>query len=272
MEVSAAELARMCGVSRAAVSGKKASGTLVFNSAGKIDTDNPVNRAYIDRHQAKMKSQLEMKAIEAAIARGEGSAMPEADSGAKTTERCNASFAGAPQSGNGQEKKAASAGNFSNAGTNPVTTASTANEMLNMTVRQLIMRHGSIDNVEKYSKILRDLSAADEREQKMQERRLAQVPKDFVVQRLFEYVDQLMNQLLDVPESVCDQIIAVSLAGGNDVRVSVIHILSDNLTKCISGAKEHIVGELNALRNKYDKRENAVSAIAEQVEEMREVG
>ena len=64
-----------------------------------------------------------------------------------------------------------------------------------------------------------------------------------------------MNQLLDVPEAVCDQVIAVSLAGGNDARINVMHILSDNLTKCIAGAKEHIVEELNALKGRYDKAE-----------------
>jgi len=127
--------------------------------------------------------------------------------------------------------------------------------MMDMTIRQLLRSFSTLDNVEQFSKIQRDLSAADEREQKTQERRLLQIPKDFVVQRVFGYMDGLMNQLLDVPEAVCDQVIAVSLAGGNDARINVMHILSDNLTKCIAGAKEHIVEELNALKGRYDKAE-----------------
>lgn len=94
------------------------------------------------------------------------------------------------------------------------------------------------------------------------------MPKDFVVQRVFGYMDQLMEQLLDVPEAVCDQVIAVSLANGQDKRESVMNILNDNLTRCISGAKSHIVNELTALRSKYDKQENENIRLREKLEEM----
>ena len=93
-----------------------------------------------------------------------------------------------------------------------------------------------------------------------------------MVQHVFGYIDQLINQLLDVPEAICDQVIAVSLAGGNDVRINVMHILSDNLTKSITGAKEHIINELNALKGKYDKAESVAMNLRDQLEEMQEVG
>ena len=142
--------------------------------------------------------------------------------------------------------------------------------MLKLPIGQLLKQFKSIDAIEKYSKILRDLSSADEREQKTQERRLSQIPKEFVLQSMFGYMNQLMNQLLDVPEAVCDQIIAVSLAGGDDCRISVMHVLNDNLTRCISGAKEHMINELNALKNKYDKQERFNIEIQEQIREAQE--
>lgn len=280
-------------MTRAAVSGKKNSGTLIFNSAGKLDTDNPVNRAYIDRHQAKMKAQIELRRMEAAIASADGFgvsagvsaglsaalasqagelARSGADGGGFVaqsgggSELGNATFADASQGVKGCGDISSSAGPVA------MTGAGKAHEMLSLPVGQLVRRFGSVDAIEKYSKILRDLSTADEREQKTQERRLLQVPKDFVVQRMFGYVDSLMNQLLDVPESVSDQVIAVALAGGDDVRVKVMHILSDNLTRCIAGAKEHIIAELNALKGKYDKAENSVIDLRTQLEEMQEVG
>lgn len=293
----------MAGVSAMAVSKRIKSGTLIRNSAKKLDTDNSVNRAYLERMQAKMKSRLEIRAMEAAIANGGGfgasavaGGLPNAtgaesvgigadgcpalvDSGGEAS-RGNATFSRLPQNVGERADFAAQAavssasngGRVAAANVNPMATARVAGDMLNMTVRQLIMRHGSLDNVEKYSKILRDLSAADEREQRTQEKRMLQIPKDFVVQRIFGYVDQLMNQLLDVPEAVCDQVIAVSLAGGDGVRVSVMHILSDNLTKCISGAKEHITGELNALRGKYDRQADMTQEVAQEIERMRETG
>lgn len=268
MEVSAAELARMCGISRAAVSSKKNSGTLVFNSAGKLDTDNPINRAYLERHQAKMKAQLEIRKIESEMAATDSISVSD-----NISEHCNTSSFAAQLGVNTQKNLASAGGAASYPGKNIFESENKAKLMQDMTLKQLLRTFGTIDNVERYSKILRDLSTADEREQKTQERRLEQIPRDFVVQNLFGYVDQLMNQLLDVPESVCDQIVAVLTAGGDDMRVNVIHILSDNLTRCISGAKEHITNEINGLRGKYEKQDATVDQlVSEKLEEMREIG
>ena len=142
-----------------------------------------------------------------------------------------------------------------------------AGDMLRLPLGQLVRQFSTVDNIEKYSKILRDLSAADEREQKTQERRLVQIPKDFVTSRMFGFLEQLMQRLLDVPEAVADQVIAVTLAGGDGVRVSVQRILSDNISKCIAGAKERIVGELSALKGKYDNDESREQSVKELVAE-----
>lgn len=266
MEITASEFARWCGVSAMAISKKIASGQLIRNSAKKLDTDNPVNRAYLEKKQAKFKAQQEMSSIEAAA--GSGGVNPGNNySVQENLSRGNANLNAVSQIRGGVQNFTPATEENLNKNYKSV---NAANEMLNMTLRQLIMRHGTLDNVEKYSKILRDLSVADEREQKMQERRLTQVPKDFVVQRVFGYIDQLMNQLLDVPESICDQVIAVSLTGGNDTRMNVIHIISDNITKSISDAKAHILGELNALRNKYDKQEADLISVAEKVRDIQE--
>lgn len=243
MEVIASEFARMAGVSAMAVSKKIQNGTLIRNSAKKLDTDNPVNRAYLDRKQAKFKENLRLRSFEA-------EASDAADALAEIPASVPAELrAGGYSSGNG---------------------AQAAGDMLKMTLGQLLRRYTSVDGIEKYAKILRDLSAADEREQKTQERRLAQIPKDFVVQRLFGYVEQLMQRLLDVPEAVCDQVVAVTLAGGDGVRISVQHIISDSLTRCIAGAKEHVIGELDALKGKYDSERAAELRVEDLVTAVRE--
>lgn len=256
MEVSASEFARMCGVSAMAVSKKIKAGTLVRNSAKKLDTDNAINRAYLENKQSALRNKLKTRELEESV----------------KNERDSESVAAQP--GVNMQKNLASAGGAASyPGKNIFESENKAKLMQDMTLKQLLRTFGTVDNVERYSKILRDLSTADEREQKTQERRLEQIPRDFVVQNLFGYVDQLMNQLLDVPESVCDQIVAVLTAGGDDMRVNVIHILSDNLTRCISGAKEHITNEINGLRGKYEKQDAAVDQlVSEKLEEMREIG
>lgn len=245
MEVKPAEFARMCSVSKVAISSKIKNGTLILNSGKKLDTDNPVNRAYLDKHQAKTKARLESERIERAVSDAAFSApsvaMPIQNETPGTLPT---------ESGMARTR---------------------AGNLLDMTIRQLVSSYSTMENVEKYSKILRDLTAADEREQKTQERRLVQIPKDFVVQRFFGYTDTLMNQLLDVPESICDQIIAIVNSKGDGCRNDIIHVISDNLTRCISGAKEHILSELAGLKNKYDQKdlaiEHATVALKEMIDE-----
>ena len=226
MEVKAAEFARMAGVSRMAISGKIKNGTLILNSGGKLDTDNPLNRAYLDKHKEKQKAALQAKELERTF----NQAAEEIE------KQPSATTFPLPEQSQTQNKAAA---------------------MLNMTIGELIKHYGDVKGIGDYAKILRDLTAADEREQKTQERRMLQVSKDFVVARLFSFVDQLMNKLLDVPEAVSDQVIALALSSDEGTRrQEVINVLSDNLTRCIAGCKEHIISELNGLKGKYDKTED----------------
>ncbi len=279
----------MCGVSPMAISKKIKNGTLIKNSGKKLDTDNPVNRRYLERKQAKLKARLEMQSIEAAA---QGAALdasaaelpPEETFGGQEGSAETKFFLNPSSTASTNEKKTdldfgmdadgtiADAGRKSGAELRAAVKSSEHKPRLvmNMTIAELLRTFGTMDNIEQFSKIQRDLSVADEREQRTQERRMIQIPKDFVVQRFFGYVDSLMNQLLDVPEAVCDQVIATSLAGGNDCRTSVMRILSDNLTKCISGAKTHIIGELNALRGKYDKQEQVAESLQAQLAELQE--
>ena len=267
MEVTASDFARMCGLSPMAVSKRIANGTLIRNAARRIDTDNPVNRAFLEMKQNKLKMKLQMKQLEAGIKQA---ASPSRNFG-KFDELCNAIFTDAAVGRENQAQNDSSSQTMAGMQEAPgavaqgITVGSgSAKDIMNCTMGELLRRFNSIDNIERFSKIIRDLSA----EQKLQERRLVQVPKDFVVQRVFGYMDQLMEQLLDVPEAVCDQVIAVSLANGQDKRESVMNILNDNLTRCISGAKSHIVNELTALRSKYDKQENENIRLREELAEM----
>ena len=47
MEVLPAEFARQAGVTRQSICAKIKKGTLIQNSAGKLDTENPVNAGYL---------------------------------------------------------------------------------------------------------------------------------------------------------------------------------------------------------------------------------
>lgn len=219
MEVNQATFARMAGVSRAAINSKIVKGTLVLNSAGKLDTDNPLNRAYLDSKQDALRQPI-----------------TPAISLTKNV---------------GVEK------NIND----------TPKEMMEMTLRELVQKHGSLAGVDRYVKILRDLSTADEKIQRMQERRQEQIPKDFVITRLFSYLNQLSNNILDVPESITDQIIALVQSNPDNCRNKVITTIRDYLSRCIGGSKEAVIKELNGLREKYD---DTAELLVDKIDEMME--
>ena len=255
-------------VSPAAFSKKIKSGTLILNSGGKLDTDNPINRQYLTKKQARFQADISAGNLEAAaskpgfdLAAQSAGVMPELT--ASITHMSDSR--NKDGSTTHESDKTRTTGN----GENSMRISGAAKEALDMTLRELIITRGggSIDGVEKYSKILRDLVTADEKDQKLQERRLLQVPKDFVVSRLFGFVDQLMNKLLDVPESITDQVIAYVQAGGGTMRQNVINLISDNVSRCIAGTKEHIIAELNSLRGKYEKQDAAIDDMASEIKE-----
>lgn len=64
MEVLPAEFARQAGVTRQSICAKIKKGTLIQNSAGKLDTENPVNAGYLAMKRRQLE---ETQAVNAAI-------------------------------------------------------------------------------------------------------------------------------------------------------------------------------------------------------------
>ncbi len=238
MEVTQAQFARMCGVKPSSISDKISKGTLILNSGKKMDTDNPVNRAYLTAKQNKL--QLEAQAKSAA------------------------SFGGAAT---GTEKGKSVGENFSVL--NATATAGIeglSEAMLHMTLLQLVTSYGGLAGVERFSKTLQTLTNTNEKEIRIKERRQELIPKDFVTSRLFGYVDQLMSKLLDWPEGAVDTIIAKVLASKQEARADLVNYMRDGLTHCICDAKQHIASELDGLRGKYDTSKTEIEELKEAVE------
>lgn len=224
MEVKQGTFATMCGVSRAAVCTKIKNKTLIVNSAGMLDTDNPVNRAYLDKKQGQRRSA------------DFGLGIEHTGAAAKPVDYFEMSQTG------------------------------TAGEMLNMTIRELVSKYGSMANVEKYVKILRDLTAADEKDQRIQERRLIQIPKDFVQSSVTSLLETLMNKLLDLPERIADQAIAFVQADVDTARQKIILLLNDNISAAIADSKNQINNKIQNMKGKYSQEDSLRDIISESME------
>ncbi len=256
MEVSQAEFARMAGVSAMAISKQVKNKLLVLNSAGRLDTDNPANRAYLDAHRQKIRENIALKNV-AASAKHETS---------------NVRSAGKSNRVHDEQKRAAWKNINEEYAFQSLKT--TPHDLLSLPVGELVRKYDSVDGVEKYVKILRDLTTADEKSQRMQERRSVLIPREFVMQKLFGFLSSLSNRLLDIPESVSDQTLAVVKASENPRR-AVIDLLSDTISRAIEGAKEQLEKELIAFEKGgsiQSQNETLIQELTEKIERLEENG
>jgi len=242
MEVRPAEFARIAGVTRASISEKIKKKRLIVNAAGFLDTENPVNAAYISKHRQKQ---------------------AEADVADQIKAGGGKSFTGETFSGN-----AAPADDLAlmQAAGLP------ARELLDMKLREIVLRYPGIDKIERYAKILKDTTMSAEREQRIQERALTLIPKDFVIARLFGFIEGMVKQLLEYPESAVDRIIALANTESETTRIEVVETMSNGISQIIGGAKDAVVSELNSLRSKYQnemKNYDRIEEIRDAIEEAR---
>ena len=206
------------GVTRQSIFAKIKKGTLIQNSAGKLDTENPLNAGYLSE---KRRQQEEAQAITGSIATKQTGGIQSPILHRNLPEPVAASAIGVPA------------------------------ELLNLTLKELVMRYSGILPLEKYAKILKILVESAEKEQRIKERRLTLVDKDFVISRIFQYVDNLMIQILEYPESTADDIVARVLAEKEAARHTVVETMKTGLSKIIANAKEQVINELNGLKHKY---------------------
>lgn len=235
MEVTPAEFARQAFVSRQSINGKLKSRTLVLNSAGKLDTDNPINRAYLDKHQQKLKQDA---ATEAFLQKQKQEISQQAEITA-----------------NNLIDNIESSGNMS------------AADLQNMTLGEIVRKFGSMDGIDKFVKLQKDLVTIEEKNQRLQEKRLQLLPRDFVIARLFGFQQQQASRVLDVPEAGADQIVAMVMANPDGCRQKIIEYMRDLLSRAIGGAKDHVVNELSSLRAKYD---DSMESLSEKIDALME--
>jgi hypothetical protein len=239
MEVKPAEFARLAGVSRPSISGKIKNKTLIVNAAGLLDTDNPVNARYISTHN--------QKAAQAAVAKIVSPVKPTAPGAASPAAPLLDDYAIAQL-------------------------ALTPREVLGLTIRELVLKFPGLDKIERYAKILKDVTMSAEKEQRIKERGLTLIEKDFVVSRLFGFIDTLTKQSLDFPEAVADRIIALSKAQGEAARNDVILIMREGIGRVIAGAKDQVITELNVLKSKYQndsRNDDKFDELKQAIEEAR---
>src|SRR4030042_3339951 len=112
--------------------------------------------------------------------------------------------------------------------------------MLNMNIKQLVLKYGGPMQLKNWADILNKLFMSNEKDQKIQERRLELIEKDFVTARIFSFMEVLSNQLFDMPASVIDNLIALIISDKEKSRNTCIEIIKKEISKLIKDCKSNM--------------------------------
>jgi hypothetical protein len=124
-------------------------------------------------------------------------------------------------------------------------------KLLNMNMKDLVLRHGNLKEIDNLSKILPRLFMAQEKETKDNERKNLLVPKEWTESKMFLYLEILGNRILDYPENAVDKIIAYTLSDKTTARLKSIELMRNDLSVFIEDTKSKITNEIERLIEKY---------------------
>jgi hypothetical protein len=232
MEYKQADFCQTYGIARSTVSMAIKRGALQKNTAGLIDDENTLNKVFLAKHRLKATNEAladDGKNAERVIKQIDFSTPDDYEI---------AEHAGLPQ------------------------------KLLGMTIRELVVKHRGLSGLGEYIKMLRDLAAADKKDQKIRERRLQLAEKDFIIARVFQYIDTLMRQLLEWPGGAADGIIALVQSEKAAARLGVIRLMEKGIADIIKDSKAQIMKEMGGLRAKYqdeDKLDEVKAVIEEAI-------
>jgi hypothetical protein len=230
MEYKQADFCKNYGLEPSTVSKAIKRGALQKNTAGLLDDENTLNKVFLAKRRLKLTNEAlsdDGKNAERMAKQIDFSAIDDDEI---------AKYAGLPR------------------------------KLLGMTIRELVVKFKGLDGLERYIKMLRDLAAADEKDQKTQERRLQLVEKDFIIARVIQFLDVLMKQLLEWPDGAADGIIATVQSEGAAARRDVTRLMEKGMTEIIKDSKGQVIKEINSLRAKYQD-DDLGEKIREAVEE-----
>lgn len=144
-------------------------------------------------------------------------------------------------------------------------------KLMNWPLKEIVLKYGGQMQLDTYSKILSRLMSTALQDQKMQERRLELIEKDFVISGIFSYMNILSENLFDLAESQTEIILAFILSELKSLGIlkqdDKINLAKSKkeirdmrlkaYTKIIKEAKRSIKKSLENLKNKHEDDTNS---------------
>lgn len=125
-------------------------------------------------------------------------------------------------------------------------------ELMHKTIEELVFEYDEPQILKLWTDIYYKILQSQERAQKIKERDLELIEKDFVMSKLFKHLELLHLRLLDYPESAIDNLIALARTNNKNIRVTLIDDMSKDFSRILSETKELMKRELKDLIYKYE--------------------
>ncbi|MHA2040045.1 MAG: hypothetical protein ACW98X_26850 [Promethearchaeota archaeon] len=129
-------------------------------------------------------------------------------------------------------------------------------KMLNMTIKQLMIKHGGKMQLKGYADILDKLFSAQKKETQIQAQRLELIARDFVSNHLFSYVEILSNQILNYPSTIVDIIIAQVVSDKKSAQQKIPEMMRKDLSRLIAETKKSLNIKLKELKNNKEDEDD----------------
>jgi len=228
--IKAVSIARLAGVKKQYVSTEKEKGNLIIDKNRMFDIDNPINADWLRRRGVDM-DQLKKTA--------------EAE-----TEKKKLSDAKKKSSSTGRKKKEVAkinkaSGRMSEADFESLT--GLPYKLHNLTIEQLAMQYGAQMHLKSYIDILNVLMSAMKKDVEIQVRRAELIDRDLVNAHIFQFLDVLLNQFFDWPESIIDGVIAEARADEKMARLKLPEKFRKDFSKIVKQTKKVIIDDLKKL-------------------------
>lgn len=125
-------------------------------------------------------------------------------------------------------------------------------ELMHKTIEELIFEYDEPTVLKLWTDIYYKILQSQERAQKIKERDLELIEKDFVMSKLFKHIELLHLRLLDYPESAVDNLIALARTDNKNIRITLIEDMSKDFSRILIETKELMKRELKDLIYKYE--------------------
>lgn len=120
-------------------------------------------------------------------------------------------------------------------------------ELMHKTIEELVFEYDEPTVLKLWTDIYYKILQSQERAQKIKERDLELIEKDFVMSKLFKHLELLHLRLLDYPESAVDNLIALARTDNKNIRITLIEDMSKDFSRILIETKELMKRELKDL-------------------------